>query len=390
LDATELNLRHLGAFAAIARLGSVGAAAAVANLTQPAVTQGLAKLERQLDATLFDRGPRGMVATPIAVVFAPRVEAALALIASSRVTMAQLRALVAVAGSGSYVGAGAVTGLAAPSLHRAVRDLSIALGRPLVARRGRGLVLTDAGRRTARGFRLALVELTAGLAEVATLAGRPAARIAIGVMPLARARLLPAVVTAFHRTHPATEIVIAEGSHAELIEPLRDGDLDLLMGALRNPVPGPDVVQTPLFADRPVVIARAGHPLAGLIPATEPPGVADLAAFGWIVPAVGTPLRTMWGAMFAAAGVPAPPVPIECGSVIAIRGLLLDSDFLTLLSPDQVAVELAAGWLTSIGAPLPDMVRTIGLTVRRGWIPTANQRAFIDLARTTAARLYIA
>ena len=289
MDATDLNLRHLGAFAAIARLGGVGAAAAAANLTQPAVTQGLAKLERQLDTALFDRAPRGMAATPAAAILAPRVEAALALIASPRVTMAQLRALVAVAGGGSYVDAGAVTGLAAPSLHRAVRDLSLALGRPLVARRGRGLVLTDAGRRTARAFRLALAELSAGLAEIAALAGRPGARIAIGAMPLARARLLPAVVVAFHRAYPATEIVIAEGSHAELIEPLRDGDLDLLIGALRDPAPGPDVVQTPLFADRPMVIARAGHPLAG----TEP-DLDALAGFGWIMPAAGTPLRTMW------------------------------------------------------------------------------------------------
>ncbi len=297
MDATDLNLRQLGAFASIVRLGGVGAAAAATNLTQPAVTQGLAKLERQLAVTLFERAPRGMVATPTAAVLAPRVEAALALIASSRVTMAQLRALVAVAAAGSYVDAATATGLAAPSLHRAIRDLSLALGRPLVARRGRGLVLTDAGRRTARAFRLALAELSAGLAEIAALAGRPGSRIAIGAMPLARARLLPAVVAAFHRAYPATEIVIAEGSHAELIEPLRDGDLDLLIGALRDPAPGPDVVQTPLFADRPMVIARAGHPLVGTLP-----DVGDLTAFGWIVPAVGTPLRTMWGTMFAAAG----------------------------------------------------------------------------------------
>ncbi len=383
MQATDLNLRHLGAFTAIVRLGSVGAAAAEASLTQPAVTQGLAKLERQLGAALFERGPRGMVATPLAATFAPRVEAALALIASSRVTMAQLGALVAVARDGSYAVAGVTTGLAAPSLHRAVRDLSLALGRTLVARSGRGLVLTDAGGRIARGFRLALAELTAGLAEVAALTGRPGGRIAIGAMPLVRARLLPSTVATFHKLHPATEIVIAEGSHAELIEPLRDGDLDVLIGALRDPLPGPDVVQLPLFADRPVVIARAGHPLAG-----STSDAAALAAFGWIVPARGTPLRAMWAASFAAAGVAAPPVPIECGSVITIRGLLLDSDFLTLLSPDQVAIELGAGLLTQVGALPSDQVRTIGLTVRRDWTPTGDQRAFIDLARTIAADLY--
>ena len=35
-----------------------------------------------------------------------------------------------------------------------------------------------------------------------------------------------------------------------------------------------------------------------------------------------------------------------------IRGLLRESDFLTLLSPDQVALELESGMLAAIGAPL--------------------------------------
>lgn len=382
MEPTGLNLRHLGIVVTITRLGSVGAAAAAANLTQPAVTQGLAKLERQVGLPLFARGPRGMVPTAAAALLAPRAAAALALVASPRVTMAQLAAFVAVARGGSYAVAGAATGLAAPSLHRAVRDLSLSLGQTLVIRRGRGLALTESGRRTARNFRLALAELAAGLADVAALTGSFGGRIAIGAMPLARARLLPMAIAVFHRDHPATEIVIAEGSHAELIEPLRDGELDLLIGALRDPSLGADVVQTPLFDDRPVIIGRPAHPLAG-----GGSDIAALAAFSWIVPARGTPLRAMWEAMFAAAGIPAPPVPIECGSVVVIRGLLLDSDFLTLLSADQVAVELATGWLTTVGVPPPNMVRTIGVTTRRDWTPTGDQRAFLDLARTTAATI---
>ncbi len=80
-------------------------------------------------------------------------------------------------------------------------------------------------------------------------------------------------------------------------------------------------------------------------------------------------------------------VPIECGSVMTIRGLLLDSDFLTLLSPDQVAVELEAGWLIVYRRAAGGMVRTIGMTTRAGWRPTAAQRAFVDLALATAAQL---
>lgn len=379
MSSPDLNLRHLRAAAAIARLGSISAAAQAISITQPAITQGLAKLETQLGQPLFERRPDGMAATAAGRLLASRIDAALAHIASPRVTMAQLRALIALADSGSYSGASATTGLAQPSLHRAIGDLSLALKRPLVERRGKGIALTDQGRRTVRAFRLACAELEAGLSEIASLVGRETGRITIGAMPLSRARLLPATVTAYHRANRQVAINIVEGSFHELIEPLRDGAIDLMIGALRDPSPGDDVEQRGLFEDRPVVIGRKGHPLRS-------PSLADLAAYPWIVPARGTPLRTQWERMFDGAGLRRPHVPIECGSVITIRQILLDSDFLTLLSPDQVAVELEAGWLTRIADTPEGLTRTIGITTRAGWRPTGMQRALIEMLETEASR----
>src|SRR3546814_1569225 len=54
----NLNIRHLRALAAICRLGSVSAAAQTIGLSQPAVTQGMARLELQLGRTLFERRKR--------------------------------------------------------------------------------------------------------------------------------------------------------------------------------------------------------------------------------------------------------------------------------------------------------------------------------------------
>jgi LysR family transcriptional regulator, regulator for genes of the gallate degradation pathway len=377
----NLNLRHLRALASIARLGSISAAADAINLTQPAITQALAKLEIQLGQPFFERRANGMSATPAASLLAPRIERALVHIASQRVTMAQMRALIMLADSGSYAGASTATGLAQPSLHRAIGDLSVALKRVLVERRGKGITLTEQGKRTVRTFRLARAELEAGLTELASLQGIETGRINIGAMPLSRARLLPAAATAFYRQYPDVKINIVEGSFQELIEPLRDGELDLMIGALREPSPGEDVVQHALFADRPVVLGRVGHPLA-----KTSASIADLAQYPWTVPAPGTPLRVQWEKMFTDAGFEAPPVPIACGSVITIRQILVDSDFLTLLSPDQVAVELEAGWLIKIADTPDGLTRTIGTTMRQGWRPTGMQSAFIDALNEAASQ----
>ncbi|HWI85373.1 MAG TPA: LysR family transcriptional regulator [Sphingomonas sp.] len=390
LSPFDMNLRHLRALSAIAAHRSMNAAAQAMNLSQPALTQGLAKLERQLGVPLFDRHADGVSPTEAGVRMADRVATAVdcltvatkpALRRGGRgfarpeqlMTASQLHAFLALADAGSFVGAAAATGLSQPALHRAARDLEQICGVALAERRGRGVVLTATGRRLARGVRLAARELAAGIAEVA--GEQDSGRIAIGAMPLSRALILPAAIAAFVQGSPRALVDVAEGSWRELVEPLRDGVIDLMIGALRDETPS-GLHQRALFTDRLAVIGRAGHPLAARPEVT----LDDLSRYGWIVGQAETPLRGHWDALFA--GRPAPDAPIECGAVMVIRGILLSSDLLTLLSPDQVAMEVRAGILAAVGRPLEQGVRTIGITTRIGWKPTAAQRRFVALLET--------
>lgn len=391
----DLNLRHLRAVSAIVRHGSMSRAADTVNLSQPALTQGLAKLEKQLATALFERHSDGMVATPEGLMASDRADAALGHLATAAratarggargfarpemlMTATQLRAFLAVADAGSFVGAAADTGLSQPAIHRAVRDLEHLCATALVERRGRGIALSPTGLRLARGVRLARGELAALIADViAEPAG--SGSLVIGAMPLCRALILPAALARFTRERPGTMINVVEGSWRELVDPLRDGSLDLMIGALRDTAP-PDCVQAPLMTDRLTVVGRAGHPLATV----DRPTLDQLASYPWIVGQHGTPLRVQWEKLFA--GHTRPPAPIECGSVMVIRGILADGDFLTLLSPDQVALEIERGLLATIGPRLDNSTRTIGVTIRERWRPTAPQAYFLDLLRDVTAR----
>jgi len=375
-----INIRHIAAFAATVRHGSVTRAARAVNLTQPALTQAIARLEADLGCSLFERGPSGMAPTEPALLFAPRAEVAIAQVGSPRVTGTQVRAFLALARAGSYAVAAEATGLSSASLHRAVADLCVALGQRLVDRRGRSIMLTPAGERRARGFGLAMAELRSGLAEVAAWQGKAAGRIVVGAMPLSRARWLPETILRFTRNHPGVDIAVVEGSHSELSGPLRDGEIDLMLGALRETAALDDLRQEAVFEDLPALVMRAGHPLL-----TQPVITgAILAQYPWILPARDTPLRHYWEDMMRRAGAEPPHVAIECGSVLTVRQLLLGSDALTLLSPAQLAVELQAGVLATRPTPIP-VRRTIGITTRDGWRPTAPQGAFVALLQQVAA-----
>lgn len=381
MEADHLNIRHLALLAAIVERGSVSEAASAINMTQPAATQGIAKLERQLGVALFQRQSGGMMATEASFRLKPRIDAALRLIGNRHATAVQIRAFIALAHTGSYSAAAIANGVTQPSLHRAVSDLGVAFGVRLVERRGRGIFLTRQGSDLARRLRLAFVELRQGLEELKTLRGEEAGSIRVGAMPLCRARLLPRAIADFAMRRPGINVTIHEGSHIELIGPLRDGEIDLMIGALREPDLLQDLHQQALFEDRPTIIARAGHALASGWDADA------LRAFRWILPPAGTPLRQLWHRMFDDLGGDLPNVPIQCGSVMTIRQLLLSSDYLTLLSAEQVSVELDAGLLIDIGPAPGDITRTIGLTTRSDWRPTSAQREFIAAVETCAINI---
>lgn len=364
----------------------MSAAAAAASLSQPALTQGIAKLERQLGVPLFDRRSNGMTATLQGAAFARRADAAFSHLAASAraggrgfarpdrlMTATQLRAFLALADAGSFAEAARLASWSQPAIHRAVRDLEQIGGLPLAERRGRGVVLTQDGRRLARAARLMQSELAAAFEDMSPDAGERG-RLVIGAMPLCRARLLPAAIAALNRAVPRATVDIIDGSWRELVEPLRDGRIDMMIGALREDPAPLDIAQEPLLVDRLAVVARAGHPLAGTTP-----GLDALAAFPWIVGRFDTPLRAHWQAMFE--GRDPPHAPVECGSAMTIRGILVDSDCLTLLSPDQVAMEVETGLLALIDLPIEGLARTIGIATRLGWQPTFLQRHLVEILR---------
>lgn len=387
IDPFELNLRHLRAMAEIVRIGSLSAAAETIGITQPALTAAIAGLEGRL-GPLFTRNRDGMVVNEAGRMLAERVTEAFQHLAnglrgSARraggfamperlLTTSQLRALLALADEGSFVAAAQSTGLSQPALHRSVRDIERLLGSPITLRRGRGVMLSEVGHRAARGFRLALGSLRAGVAELTTQPGSAGVdRITIGAMPLCRARLLPRAIAQLQAERPDTHVTVIEGAHRELVDQLREGRIDLTIGALRTPAPGPDLVQEPVLIDRLAIIARGGHPLAG----EQMPSPRQLASFRWLVGLPGSPLRRHWEQLFGE--LEAPAAPVDCGSVMVIRALLMSGDYLTLLSPEQIWMELETGMLELVGPLLDDHVRTIGVTFRADWRPTPGQQAFL-------------
>ena len=60
-------------------------------------------------------------------------------------------------------------------------------------------------------------------------------------------------------------------------------------------------------------------------------------------------------------------------SLIFLRGLLAQGDYLTIISQHQVSEEIDLGTLVHLNIPPKNSERPIGLTLRKDWQPTATQ-----------------
>ncbi len=382
------NLRHVAATLAVLRLGSVTAASSALNLTQPAISQAVSRLEQQLGVMLFYRESSGMVGTPALHRAVPHlsrllehVHAGLAETGSEaghQVTATHLRAVLDLTSHGSLAAAARARATSRATLHRPIRELQNVLGVALLEATSHGLRPTRTALRLARRVHLACVEWRASCSEVSEQTGRATGMTIIGAMPLARSVVVPAALLALAEAYPAHRISVLDGPYESMLEALLGGQADLLVGALRETTSS-QVSQTPLFDDPLIVVARAGHPLA-----RQTARARALRMSAWIAPRASSPLRRRFDELIGHSG---PTTAIECNSLVAARELLLSSDRLMLTSQHQVRRELVSGTLERIAHPFGEMSRTIGLTQRRDWVPTTAQRFLLQQLQAEAARL---
>lgn len=397
----KLNFQHLYALLEISRTGSISQAANRVHRSQSALTMAVRRLEAELDSKLFERRATGMFPTDAGRLFINRIERAFAALRPAlqtmpgrggarcaealyrAVTSTQLRAMVEVVQQGGFSLAARVLGLSQPSVHRAARDLETVLGRPLFKATAQGAVPTREARDLARCANLAFYEIRQGLDEINELRGKVSGELRIASLPLARAGLVPESVSRIVARCPDLQVRIVDGPYAELLQELRMGQVDLIVGALRSPGPTGDVCQKLLFEEPLSILVRAGHPLLG----ASTPGAAALARLEWVMPRSGTPARDNVAAFFAAQGVDGPTHIVECSSLVATRGLLLRTDRAALLSASQVEFEVQTGRLAVLRENLPGTCRGIGLTTRLNWKPTRIQAEYVALLEELAEGL---
>ena len=374
--------------AELSRCQSITEASEKLFLSKAAVTSALKEVETRLSCTLFTRSNRGINLTAQGEIFSARCRRAenqlrgfqRFALGSSRTRMlprrlsdSQLRALIEVTRYQNYSLAAHHTGLAQPTLHRSIRELEDLLGQALFRRAGRGVEATTLARKLSRLANLAYSEIQQGIEELQFNQGMNQGRLRIGCLPMARTDLLPESIANTVKGFPLAKISVVDGPYEEQLGMLLQGDLDLIIGALREPAPTPEIKQQPLFNDRLGVVVRAEHPLLQRTQLC----LNDLVELEWIAPRDGTPTRDIFNKLIGRSLAKSGCQPIECSSMVAIRGLLSRTDRAVLISVRQMRPELDTGQIAVVPITLPKSERLIGFSTRNDWQPTPLQAAYL-------------
>jgi DNA-binding transcriptional LysR family regulator len=295
-------------------------------------------------------------------------------------TTVQLQALATVVEHGGFGAASQVTGLARSSLHRAARQLERRLGITLFETTTFGVRPTREAERLARRVRLAFSELAQARAEVDALGGLDTGRTVIGAMPLARSCVVPAAALEFSASYPATRSRFSRVRTTSCSRTLRRGRATCWSVRCASRCPRPmscsstsSTIRSRSSYARDIRSTVVGHPLPASSRAIRGSSRVRDRHCG-----------DSSSSCFRARAWRPPGVSIECNSLVAARELLLDSDFITLLSARQVRREIEAGMLVAMPHPDGRVTRPIGLTLRRDWRPTAAQQMLVEVLRRHA------
>lgn len=228
----------------------------------------------------------------------------------------QLEYFVHVAELGSFSKAALVLGIAQPALSRQVRSLETDLRETLLLRNGRGVELTEAGRRLFGHGTEILQMLKQARADMDGSRDEPSGRITIGLPPTIGRQLTLPLVEGFRRQLPRARLAIVEGLSTHIVEWIVTGRVDL--GLLYNPEAHPALEITPLLHEPLGLVSaaqRGGRPRGGPLP------LAELAQVSLIVPERAHAIRRLLETQATQAGLKL-DIAWEVSSIPAIVDLV--------------------------------------------------------------------
>lgn len=299
----------------------------------------------------------------------------------SRVKFRHLQAFIEVARHRSVVKAAGFLNISQPAVTKTIRELEEALGVALVEREGRGIRITRYGEVFLKHAGAAMTALRQGVDSVSHERVGEAPLLRIGALPTVSSHIMPHAMGLFLKEKTWSRIKIVTGENSVLLEQLRFGELDLVVGRLAGADKMAGFLFEHLYSEQVVFAVRAGHPLLS----SERSLFAELGDYTILMPTTSSIIRPFVDQFLIANGVSSLPNQIETVSDSFGRAFVPASDAVWIISAGVVMQDMAEGRLYALPIDTSDTRGPVGLTMRTDAVPSIPMSLLIQTIRETAA-----
>ena len=304
------------------------------------------------------------------------------------VKIRHFRCFAEVARLGSVNRAAESLAITQPAASKTLRELEEILEVPLFERTRRGVKLTEQGMVFRRHADAVLNALRRGMESVDALRAAGGGFVTVGVLPTVAARLMPETVRRFIEIQPAQTVRVISGTNPVLIERLRHGELDLVVGRLSNPELMAGLNFEYLYSERLSFVVRPGHPLLAEQQGDGPEfDMARLRDHVVILPTPEMIIRSSVERLLAQHGLETLPRSVESVSNAFGRTFTRSTDAIWIISHGVVATDVEEGALAELAVDTGESRGPVGLTTRIDTVPTSAATMFMDTVRAVAERV---
>jgi LysR family pca operon transcriptional activator len=277
-----------------------------------------------------------------------------------RIKLRHLQCFLAVARHESVMAAADALAISQPAVSKTIRELEEILDTQLFDRTRRELALTRMGDLFLRYAGASIAALTQGVESVGRAQSGELPTVRIGALPTVAARIMPEAVRIFRARGPGPTLSLATGSTGVLLNQLRVGELDLVVGRLAEPGQMSGLSFTHLYSERVGFVVRPGHPLL----AKTGFALADIAGYDVLYPIEGAVIRPSVNEVLLAHGIGSLAGRIDTVSNAFGRAYTRATDAVWIISRGVVAQDLEEGVLVELPVETGDTRGPVGFTTR--------------------------
>lgn len=279
------------------------------------------------------------------------------------VELRRLNHLVALADERNFARAAARCHLSQPAFSRSIQAIESELGLPLFDRGTTEARPTPGGALVIERARKLLFESRCLERDVGLFRQRLFGDIAFGAGPYPAATLLPGLLTAIRRQHPAIKVRLEVNNWDALAQHLRAEDIEFFVADTRSLPQHPDLEITPLARQMGAFFVRQGHPLL----AYKKVSPLELVPFGLATVRLPELVREQVLGMLGLPADAALPLALECDDVHLLKHVALETDTVLAASHALVDSDVRHGLLARLNvSPLPALYAEMGIVSLKG------------------------